>query len=171
MQKYRQQKEYHGKLLKTEKIQLYNDNNTTKAFITATYLNVVRDKNKENNVTDPLLKLFMIFKPEFPNDKKENERFIVGIYLDSEVYDELEEGSFALTLNGKKPLKIVPLERNDKRLQRLSFVSTWGDYFMVIFPPIKSEKLNLKFESDLYGTGTIRFAKRARYVYTGKAFD
>ncbi len=173
MQSFENYKRHHGSLLDTEKAQLYNEDNTTKLFITATYLDRHRiaEKQKTRKATDPITRLFSIFKPEFPQDKKENERFIVGIQLDTEMYDDFDSGSVTLTLNGKKALKIVPLSSDDARLKHIAFVSDWGNYFMVIFPPIKSEKLTLKFESDLYGTATLRFAKRARYVYTGKAFD
>jgi len=143
---YEKNKHYHKELLKTEKVQLY-ENNLTKVALTATYLDSsYADQNSTND-----------------------ERFIIGLYVD----DEIERNNafdFNLTLNGMEPKSIVPLKHTDKRLKDISFVSDWSNYFLVTFPHVSAKRFKLVFESDTYGKGVLDFAKRAKYTFTKKAF-
>lgn len=140
MKAYKEKIDYHNALQKTEKIQLY-ENNVTKIMLTATYLyHPVEDKNDTRD-----------------------ELFVVGIHLDNDVSDDLP---YKLLLNGKEAKKIEALKRDDVRLKKLSFISAWGEYYLMTFPHIGTKKITLVFESKRYGKGELHFAKVAKYSLT-----
>ena len=139
---YDKNKIYHKQLIKTEKIQLKVDH-ITKVLLTATY------------ITEP-------------SKKKTDEVFIVGIYIEeSDVQSFMKEG-FSLTLNGKKPKSIKALDENSKQLKGISFVSAWSQFYRVHFPHTSKKSFSLVIKSDLYGKGTLSFAKVAKYVFEKK---
>jgi hypothetical protein len=149
LQVYNKEKVYHKKLLQTEKIQLY-DGNETKVLLTATYIFEQSDVKKE--------------------DDRRDEVFIVGFYMEDEtVRDQLAE-DFNLTLNGTLPKSVKVLKRSDKRLKEIPLVTEWGDYFEVVFPHTQSTKFDLVFSSEMYGKKKLHFAKKAKYVFTKEAF-
>jgi hypothetical protein len=149
LQVYNKEKVYHKKLLQTEKIQLY-DSNETKVLLTATYIFEQSDVKKE--------------------DDRRDEVFIVGFYMEDEtVRDQLAE-DFNLTLNGTLPKSVKVLKRSDKRLKEIPLVTEWGDYFEVVFPHTQSTKFDLVFSSEMYGKKKLHFAKKAKYVFTKEAF-
>ncbi len=149
LQVYNKEKAYHKKLLQTEKVQLY-DGNETQVLLTATYLFEQSDVKKE--------------------DDKRDEVFIVGFYIEDEaVRDHLTE-DFNLTLNGTLPKSVKVLKRSDKRLKEIPLVTEWGNYFEVIFPHTASMKFDLLFSSEVYGEKKLHFAKKAKYVFTKEAF-
>lgn len=144
MQSYTKKINYHKQLQKTEKIQLY-ENNVTKVMVTATYL-----------YTQTLNK----------NDTRD-EVFIVGIHLENEASEEL---NYSLLLNGIEAKEVRELSTDDARLKELSFISEWGEYYLVTFPHVKSKRVTLVFESERYGKGKLYFAKVAKYILTKQAF-
>ncbi len=144
MESYKNKINYHKQLQKTEKIQLY-ENNVTKVMMTATYL-----------YTQTLDK----------NDTRD-EAFIVGIHLENEVSEAL---NYSLLLNGTEAKEVQELSTDDTRLKELSFISEWGEYYLVTFPHVKSKKITLVFESDRYGKGELHFAKVAKYILNKQAF-
>jgi len=144
---YNEKKEYHKKLQKTEKIQLY-DSQVTKAMMTATYL-FEQSSNK--------------------NDKRD-EVFVVGIYAEDEESNFLNKSKYTLTLNSVEPKSIKLLDENDPLLKDISFVSDWSKFYLVKFPHTSSKSFKLIFESDTYGKGELNFAKVAKYVFTKKSF-
>jgi len=144
---YETKKSYHQQLQKTEKIQLYDGNNT-KALLTATYLN-------EHHIDKE-------YKPD--------EVFVVGIYI-----EDMEEAPFGregyrLTLNGAAPKSIQKLAADDPLLKHISFVSEWSYFYLITFPHTTSKSFKLIFESELYGKGKLHFAKVAKYVLTKEIF-
>ncbi|MCB4753885.1 MAG: hypothetical protein LGB01_06700 [Sulfurovum sp.] len=143
---YQKKKTYHKYLLKTEKIQLH-DENLTRASLIATYL--YDSKNMQHN--------------------QEDECFIVGLYIDD---DSSKRGihHFNFTLNGVRPKKIKPIDSSDSRLKELSFVSNWRSYFIVTFPHDMKQRLKLVFKSNLYGEGALYFTKKFKYTFTQKVF-
>jgi hypothetical protein len=149
LQVYNKEKVYHKKLLQTEKIQLY-DSNETKVLLTATYIFEQSDVKKE--------------------DDRRDEVFIVGFYMEDETVRDLLAEDFNLTLNGTLPKSVKVLKRSDKCLKEIPFVTEWGDYFEVVFPHIKSTKFDLVFSSEMYGKKKLHFAKKAKYVFTKEAF-
>jgi hypothetical protein len=167
---FEKQKNYHKRLIKTEKIQLYEDN-FTKVILTATYLN--RNSRAKEGEEDSFLNYinpFEIFEDRAKRIPQTDEKFIVGIYIDDELEENNDLYDFNLTLNGKEPKMIRPLDKNDPRLKDISFVSDWSQFFYVVFPYVKTERFNLVFHSEKYGKGILNFAKKAKFIYTKKAF-
>ncbi|GEM_PF-1771313 len=148
MQHYHAQQHYHKQLQKSEKLQLYN-NQVTAVVMSATYLN--------GQVID--------------RDQHPLERFVVAIYSDEEREQGVLEGEgYRLTLNGKAPQSIEPIDTNDSVVASLSFVSEWSGLYRVTFPHIPKKSLTLTLESTTYGKGSLHFAKVAKYVLTKKPF-
>jgi hypothetical protein len=141
---FEQRKHYHKQLMKTEKVQLY-EGNLTKVLLTATYLN----------------------ESGTPKDKQE-ERFIIGLYVDDEQLPRMYD--FNLTLEGHQPTEVTLLKPSDVRLKNISFVSDWNQFYLMTFPHIKQDRFSLVFESAQYGKGRLEFAKKAKYTFTKKAF-
>jgi len=170
MNSFEKQKNYHKRLIKTEKVQLY-EGDFTKVTLTATYLNRnSRAKEGEEDSFINYINPFEIFEDREKRIPKKDEKFIVGIYIDDEGIGENEVYDFNLTLNGKEPKIIKPLSKSDPRLKDISFVSDWSQFFYVVFPHVKAERFNLIFYSKKYGKGVLNFAKKAKFVYTKKAF-
>jgi len=144
MQSYTKNINYHKQLQKTEKTQLY-ENNVTKVMMTATYL----------------------YTPMLDKNDTRDEAFIVGIHLEDEASEAL---NYNLLLNGKEAKEVQELSADDTRLKELSFISEWGEYYLVTFAHVKSKKITLVFDSDRYGKGELHFAKVAKYVLTKQAF-
>jgi len=167
---YEKEKTYHKRLIKTEKVQLY-EGDLTKVTLTATYLNRnSRAKEGEKDSFINYMNPFEIFEDREKRTPKEDERFIVGIYVDDEGMESEPLYDFDLMLNKKAPKNIQPLSHNDPRLKDISFIAEWSQFFLVTFPHINSDRLTMEFESKQYGKGVLHFAKKAKYVYTKKAF-
>jgi len=143
---YAKHKTYHKHLLKTEKVQFSDESGQTRMVVTATYLAV----------------------PEKARYDKKPERFIVGLYSDSE--EALTPSSLDLMLDGTKPLKVKPLREEEVRVEQISFVTPWKHFYLVTFPYTQKEQFTLTVRSRMYGKGLLRFAKRAKYTFTKKAF-
>ena len=144
---YEENKVYHQGLQRTEKAQLYDSENVTKAMLTATYLYTpVKDKNDTRD-----------------------EKFIVGLYIED---DEMSYSSndYTLTLNETAAKNVKKLSKNDARLKDLSFVSDWSTFYLFTFPHTNSKSFHLLFQSDQYGTSKLHFSKTAKYVLNKKAF-
>jgi len=147
MQAYNDKINYHKYLQKTEKTQLYEDN-VTVAMLTATYLYT---KNYDKNDT-------------------RDEMFVVGIHLEDEESEYPASQEYTLTLNGEAAKEVKGLALDDERLKDISFVSEWGSYYLVTFPHVKSKKITLVLDSEMYGKGVLHFAKVAKYVLTKQSF-
>ncbi len=165
MKEFVSKKSYYKTLQNTEKI-LLTENNVTKAVLTATYFYT------------PTLKSSI---------SKDDEKFIVGLYLEGEEITSLSDiwgvlkdsdlkkqesnktmnEEFVLTLNGKKPLRIEKIAADDSRLKKLSFVTEWSTYALVTFKHVNSKQLVLQFKSKQFGKGSAIFSKVAKYVLTG----
>jgi len=149
MHVYNTEKMYNKKLLHTEKAQLY-DGNETKVLLTATYLFSQTDIKKE--------------------DDKRDEVFIVGLYMEDETAQNLLSEDFNLTLNGTMPKSVKILKNSDRRLKDIPLVTEWGEYFEVVFPHTPKSRLDLVFDSRIYGKSVLHFAKKAKYVFTKEVF-
>ena len=152
LKSYTEKIEYHKQLQKTEKIQLY-ENNETKVVLVATHIYTVNYEKKdtrdevfiigldmENEDINDTVALFNIQKLDTSkkvNDekpkKKKKQKKKVPIY--------------GLTINGKKAVSIKKLDTNDKRLENLSFVTEWGNYYLVTFKHVKNKRFSLVFNS------------------------
>lgn len=146
---YLENKTYNKKLQKTEKIQLYSpDNGETKVLVTATYLN----KKTEKEI------------------KKEDEVFVLGIYIEGSEIDDINDEVFSLSLDRKAPKSLTRLKNDSSYLKDISFVSPWSQFYLVRFPHTTKKSFNLLFNSEYYGQGTLHFSKVAKYVLNKKAF-
>jgi len=169
LETFEKQKNYHKKLIKTEKVQLY-EGNYTRVTLTATYLN--RNSRAKEGEEDSFLNYmnpFEIFEDREKRMPKEDERFIVGLYIDDDNIDDTQGYDFTLALNGKPPKLIKRLKENDPHLKDISFVSDWNRFFYVVFPHVKAERFKMTFKSRQYGKGVLDFAKKAKFVYTKRA--
>jgi len=147
METYSSKISYHKQLQKTEKTQLYQDNET-KVMLTATYLYTPSDEK---------------------NDSRD-EVFIVGLHLHDEADQNINNSEYNLALNGEVPSEIQVLSTDDERLKEVSFITDWAEYYLVSFPHVDSKRVTLVFESERYGKGTLHFAKVAKYVLNKEAF-
>ena len=147
LQDYSAHASYHEHLQKTEKVQLY-EGNVTKAMLTATYL----------------------YAQTYEKHDTRDEVFIVGVYLEDEALQTLQEGEYTLTLNGSNAKEALQLDKHDERLKALSFVMEWGSYYLVTFPHVEAKDFKLTFKSAAYGEGTLHFAKVAKYILSKEAF-
>ena len=139
---------YNKSLQKSEKAQLYDTNGSTVIMLTATYLNIQK----------------------FDIKSKEDEKFIVGIYINEDVIEYFSPDDFSITLNGKKATSFKELDPKDKILKDKSLIIKWSKYYLVHFPHTNSDRFNIIFKSNDYGSGTLSFSKVARYIYSKKAF-
>ena len=145
MEVYEKDKTYHRQLLKTQKVQLYEDK-VTKVLFTATYMHEPRVNKKE----------------------KKDEVFVVGLSTEENMSEGLTQGEFRLTLDGVGIKNIKALAKEDPLLKDISFVSEWGQFYLVQFPHTNKKRFNLILSSKKYGKGTLPFAKVAKYVFTVK---
>ena len=144
LQSYQKNKNYHNLLQKTEKV-LLKDANMTKVLLTATYIYNAKKKDKD-------------------------EVFIIGFYNEESEVQSFNQSGFSLTLNGKKEKSIKVLKKENPLLKDISFVSQWSSFFLVHFPHTSKKSFNLVLKSDLYGNGSLHFAKVAKYIFTKEAF-
>lgn len=138
---------YHRYLLKTEKAQLYDDNNSTKILLIATYLNSAI--NQQNNTADEI--------------------FIVSVQSDNSFFN-FKGKEYSLSLNGKQPKNIKILNRKNKLLQDISFTTEWSKNYLVTFKHVKSKQLTLAIESKKYGKSHLYFTKIAKYLFSKTKF-
>jgi hypothetical protein len=145
---YDKKRLYHKQLLKTEKLQLYKKGRTT-LILTAVYLPA---SQKQQHL-------------------KEDERFIVGIYVEGGEERSVKQLLYAsLSLDGTKPVSITSISQDEVRKQNISFVTSWNRYYLIRFPHMEKERFSLRFHNDIYGMGVLHFAKRAKYTFVKKAF-
>ena len=141
---YEKNKTYHKQLQKTEKTQLKQEG-VTKVLLTATYLYNHKKKNAD-------------------------EVFIVGFYAEESDIQNFTKEGFSLLLNGKKAKNIKQLKQDSPELKEISFVSDWSTFYLVHFPHTTKKRFKLTLTSDIYGKGSLYFAKVAKYVYTKNSF-
>jgi len=140
---------YHISLMHTKKAQLIASLET-KALLTATYLNPVFDyiECKEACVSTP-----------------DAEYFFVGVYItDSEVHEFNTKGYF-LKLNGKKPLGVQKLEKDDPLRYQMPMINNWSTYYKVKFPRVEGNDLELTFENDRFGKDTLTYSKKTKPLF------
>ena len=146
MESFHKESQYHKHLLRTEKLEINRDQQV-KVLLTATYLN------------------------EDPLKKKEDERFVVGIYTEDFGDENTTEDSkdhFTITLNGKKPKFTKKISKDAPQAKNISFVSDWTKLYYLKFPNSESDTLELRFKNKYYGDGVLQFYKKPRYVLMKK---
>ncbi len=135
---------YHTSLINTQKGQLIASFET-KALLTATYLNPVFKKNGHKN---------------FSIDVSDGEYFFVGVFITNSKTNRFDEKGYSLTLNGKKPIEVIKLDKDDPLKYEMPMVDNWSTYYKVKFPTMHTKKLKLVFESDRFGKDVLIFRKR-----------
>jgi hypothetical protein len=138
-------------LQKSEKIRLY-ENDEVKVMLTATYLNGERSLAAEET------------------GQKIGEEFVVGVYEADGTALGLASKEQNLTLEGKLPVKIKELSRNDPLLEHIPIVSIWSSFYLVSFPHTSKSMFDLIFENYQYGKGRLGFAKKAKFLLTHPAY-
>jgi hypothetical protein len=141
---YQDNKIYHKYLQDTEKVQL-KINGVTKVLLTATHLS-----NRKK--------------------KKTSEVFIIGFYAEESQLQHISKEGFSLTLDGKASISVEKLDEKSPYLKDISFLSEWSTFYMVRFPHIDKKSFHLILTSDIYGKGSLYFAKVAKYVLNKKNF-
>ena len=170
---YKSKAKYHKTLLKTEKVLFKNDRNMTELSVVTTYLDPGNTENLSLTSEDQNLitSFFGLLKPkDREKEKRTPERFIIGLYSDVLDIDHITSSDIRFYLNKKKPKSITPVSAKDKRLKHFSFVTPWYTYYLVTFPHSKSERMLLTV-SLRDQNKTMFFTKRAKYIYTRRAFD
>jgi len=138
-----------SRLQKTEKIQLYDpEDKKTKVLLTATYLS-------QNNINKKI---------------KNDELFVVGLYIDDNQTKVIDIENFSLKLNAKTPKSIEPLSDKNKWLKDIPLVSEWSQYYLLRFAHIPQKSMILSINHNIYGKGRATFAKVAKYVLSKKAY-
>ncbi len=109
-----------------------------KALIIATYL-------------DPLQK------------REDKEYFFVRVYIDNDFDDPKRAGLFhpgyELRLDGKKPLEIKELDKDDPLVKSMPLCEPWYHFYLVTFPKTESNSLTLTFSNKDYGSVQLHFSK------------
>ena len=140
---------YHISLQNTKKAQLIASLET-KALLTATYLNPVFDHIECNEACQ-----------SNPNE----EFFFVGVYITDSEVNEFNSRGYSLKLNGKKPLGIQKLEKDDPLRYQMPMINNWSTYYKVKFPKVKGNDLNLTFENDRFGKDTLTYSKNEKPLF------
>ncbi len=131
---------YESALSYTKKGEIYNSLEM-KASIVATYLNCTM----------------------LHCDVKDEEVFLIAIYIDEDSSQKDKQGlynpNYQLTLNGKKPKSIKPLDYHDDLIQAAPFRNRWSNYYLVKFHQVKRPKMRMEYAHQSYGKVTLIFAK------------
>jgi uncharacterized protein YcfL len=147
MKVYQKHKQESKILQNTEKIQLYDlENSTTKLLLTATYIS----------------------KRQIDKKIKKDEVFIVGIYIDDNQTQNINLEDLSLSLNGSSPKIIKNIKEDNKLLKSIPFVLPWTQFYLVHFPYTANRSMNLTVNSMQYGKGSIYFSKVAKYLLRKK---
>ena len=144
---------YHISLVHTEKAQLIASLET-KALLTATYLNPVFNADNCKN---------------FCIDISGGEYFFVGIFITDSEKNEFNSRGYLLTLNGKKPIKVTKLKKNDPLRYEMPMLNNWSTYYKVKFPTVEGNRLELTFENDRFGKDILTYSRDEKPLFESLA--
>lgn len=105
--------------------------------------NLMRVTLKEDNRTTALLNIIYLNAVD-PKLYHRQHYFFVAQYDSRRL--PLEE--YAITLNGKAPAGIVPLDDNCSLRKLMPLNNSWNAYYELVFKASEDENLTLRFESD-----------------------
>jgi hypothetical protein len=120
----------------------------TKVLVTATYLN----------------------KQEVKKLQKEDEIFLLGVYIERSDLEDFDTEAFSVTLDGIQYKSITALKTDSPYLKNISFLTPWSQFYLVRFPYTSKKSFHLIFKSEFYGEEKLHFAKVAKYVLKKKSF-
>ncbi len=96
----------------------------------------------------------------YRSDKRAS--FLVSVFIDDDYSDPEKQGlynpDYALTLNGKKPIEVKLLHKNDDLIKIAPVRNMWSHYYLVTFPKPASKSLSMRFESQRYGASILKFS-------------
>jgi len=140
---------YHVSLMNTHKAQLIASLET-KALLTATYLNPVYSSDNCKNLCMEI---------------SDAEYFFIGIFITDSEANEFNNKGYLLTLNGKKPIKIEKLDKDDPLRYQMPMINNWSTYYKVKFPIVSTDKLELTFENDRFGKDVLTYSKEEKALF------
>jgi len=141
---------YDKSLTNTHKAQLIASFET-KALLTATYLNPVFSDRS--------------CKKRFVPQMEDAEYFFVGVFITDSKSSEFNTKGYRLTLNGKKPIDIKLLDKDDPLRYEMPMMNNWSTYYKVKFPIVKGTKLELIFENDRFGKDFLNYSKGEKSLF------
>lgn len=68
-----------------------------------------------------------------PKLSPKEENFLVYIYFPNKEEQEFKTSGYELSLNGKTPILMEKLEKDDKKFQDMMLRNFWGTYYLVKF--------------------------------------
>lgn len=140
---------YHVSLMNTHKAQLIASLET-KALLTATYLNPVYSSDNCKNLC---------------MKTSDAEYFFIGIFITDSEKNEFNKKGYLLTLNGKKPIKVEELDKDDPLRYQMPMINNWSTYYKVKFPIVSGHKLKLTFENDRFGKDVLNYSKGEKSLF------
>jgi hypothetical protein len=140
---------YHISLMNTKKAQLIASLET-KALLTATYLNPVFN--------------YIECKDTCISNLNE-EYFFIGVYITDSEEHEFNTRGYQLKLNGKKPLGIQKLDKDDPLRYQMPMINNWSTYYKVKFSKVEGNELELTFENDRFGKDTLTYSKKMKPLF------
>ncbi len=94
---------------------------------------------------------------------KDKDYFIVALYNEKEFGDKkegLESENCAIYLkDGRKPIEIKKLKKDDEILKYIPVHSGWFKYYLVVFPAKEEKSITLVCENKLFGKDFLTFSK------------
>ena len=144
---------YHISLMNTKKAQLIASLET-KALLTATYLNPVLEYIESGEASD---------------SARNEEYFFIGVYITDSEDHEFNTKGYLLKLNGKKPMGIQKLEKDDPLRYQMPMINNWSTYYKVKFSKVEGNELKLTFENDRFGMDTLTYSKKMKPLFESLA--
>lgn len=98
-----------------------------------------------------------------PQTYKDGEYFIASIYFDKDNRSirklDIKEYGYRLTLNGKEPTIMEPLDEKDRRRLLMPVQNNWNRYYLIRFDSIPGTSLALRLENNQTGSVVLNYQK------------
>ncbi len=93
------------------------------------------------------------------------EYFFVGVFISNSKSHRFNKKGYSLTLEGKKPISIKKLDKDDPLRYEMPMVDNWSTYYKVKFPATDKKEFKLIFENDRFGKDELFFSKNAKELF------
>ncbi|BAK73419.1 hypothetical protein [Arcobacter sp. L] len=120
----------------TKKTDLLKDEEVSVIFM-ATYLNKVDKKLSDTK----------------------NEIFLIFTYFSNAETQSIKDNSYKFLLNGKEPIFIEKVEKENENFKDLMLKNNWGNYYLVKFDLIDGNNLKLVLTNEKSSKGILDFQK------------
>lgn len=98
-----------------------------------------------------------------PLTYKEGEYFIVSLYFGKDNRSiknlKIEEYGYHITLNGKAPTIMEPLDEKDRRRMMMPVQNKWNRYYLIRFDLAPEHSLALQLENNQTGSVVLNYQK------------